>query len=69
MKKDKFVWIGAEGVARNGKTLKPGQTYQAADFPEAVVAEWIKTGHAKANDPLIVLAKPAGKTEPTKGHE
>lgn len=47
MKNEKFVWLAAEGVARNGKTLTPGQTYAAADFPAEVVAEWIKTGAAK----------------------
>lgn len=53
MKNEKFVWLAAESVARNGKTLKPGQTYATADFPADVVAEWIKTG----------AAKPAGKSE------
>ena len=65
MKSEKFIWTGVEGVARNGKTLKPGLTYAAADFPAHVVAEWIKTGNAK---PVTAAAVSKSET-PLKGNQ
>lgn len=60
MKFDKFIWIGPDSYARNGRHLIPEQTYAAAEFPAEIVAEWIRTGNAK---PV------AGKSEPRKDNE
>ena len=61
MKHDAFKWIGPDSHARNGRHLIPGQTYATAEFPDEVVAEWIRTGNAK---PVA-----AGTNEPRKDNE
>jgi hypothetical protein len=41
-----FIWLLDSGEARSGKKLIHGREHAVADFGEAVVAEWVKTGAA-----------------------
>jgi hypothetical protein len=59
MAKDQFIWIGESTFTRSFGTRAPsflekGKSYEAAEIPAEVLAEWIKTGHAKMS-----AAKPA----------
>lgn len=52
MAKDLFVWIGESTFTRSFGTKAPshlekGKSYPASEFPDEVLAEWIRTGHAK----------------------
>jgi len=47
MKETRFVWLAASGFPRRGPALIKGSEYAIADFDEAIVAEWVKTGAAK----------------------
>lgn len=41
-----FIWLLDSGIARNGKHLTHGKEHAVADFGEAIVAEWVRTGAA-----------------------
>ena len=47
----RFVWLLGSGEARNGRKLETGETYRSEDFPEGVVAEWVRSGAAKYEKP------------------
>lgn len=52
MVKENFVWLGETTWTRSfgakaPSTLEKGKTYPVEGFPAEVVAEWVKTGHAK----------------------
>lgn len=59
MAQGKFTWQGETTWTRSFGTKAPtilekGKLYDAGDFPAEVLAEWVKTGHAK-----MTAAKPA----------
>lgn len=43
MKETHFKWLVDSCSSRKGKKLKTGEVYAVSDFPEHVVAEWVKT--------------------------
>jgi hypothetical protein len=53
MAKDaKFTWLGETTWSRSygpkaPSMLEKGKTYEAEGFPPEVLAEWVRTGHAK----------------------
>jgi hypothetical protein len=52
MAKENFKWTGETTWTRSFGTKAPailekGKTYDTEDFPADVLAEWVKTGHAK----------------------
>ncbi|MAH50286.1 hypothetical protein CMI37_30980 [Candidatus Pacearchaeota archaeon] len=49
----KFKWLSDSCRARKGKELIKNQIHDGSDYPEAVVAEWVKTKDAAycSNDP------------------
>lgn len=59
---DRFRWLRDPQEARNGKRLERGAVYPVKDFPEHVVAEWVKTGAAE-----YVVAE--AKSRPRKENE
>jgi len=47
----KFIWLSDPCVWRNGgPKLEKNKEYSISDFTAPVVAEWVKTKHAKYND-------------------
>lgn len=59
MSESRFKWLGRSTVTRSkngsaGTPLELDHIYQTADFTEAVVDEWIATGHA---EPVEAKAK------------
>ena len=49
-----FTWLSDTTWSRTYGTraaaiIEQGKTYPVTDFPAEVVAEWVKTGHAKMN--------------------
>jgi len=48
--KKKFKWLGLNGIPRRGPSLRTGEVYSVADFPPAVVEEWVRTGAAQFLD-------------------
>jgi len=46
-KKTHFIWLSDSCYPRRGGKLIKGETYKISDYPEAVVAEWVKTKVAK----------------------
>lgn len=52
MAKEVFTWVGETTWSRSygakaPSVLEKGQTYSVEGFPPEVIAEWVKTGHAK----------------------
>jgi len=47
MKEKYFEWLLDSCVTRKGAKLEKGKVYKVEDYPEDVVAEWVKTKAAK----------------------
>jgi hypothetical protein len=71
-----FKWTGRSTVTRSkdgsaGISLEPDHIYDVAAFGEAVVEEWIRTGHAepievKANDTALAVKSHVVKVKSPK---
>lgn len=42
-----FIWLSDSCVPRKGRELKRGGVYAASDYPDGVLAEWLRSGAAE----------------------
>lgn len=47
MKEKDFEWLSDSCSPRKGGDLEKGKVYKVEDYPEGVVAEWVKQKAAK----------------------
>lgn len=47
MKEKYFKWLSDSCSPRKGGDLEKGKVYKVEDYPESVVATWVKQGAAK----------------------